>query len=190
MKKLFTFPLGVPWSQSCMWFNTALAALAALDSFLAWITAAPRCCTVEMNSPWNFSGFSFWASTTNLDPLLVIEGGTDWGSYSLGGKIFDVSEVYVGILRRAVVTPNYDVLYALYGHTQTLGNLMNVRITLWSCDIAHWTSMWNFFGCRPEEQEKIKYIKNCWPETERGCGRGEWAQRNSSWGCWVHLPWQ
>ena len=42
--------LGVPRTQSRIWSQAALAADNALDAFRALIMAAPRCCTVVMNS--------------------------------------------------------------------------------------------------------------------------------------------
>lgn len=44
---------GVPRTQSRIWSQAALAADNALDSFRALIMAAPRCCTVVMNSVFN-----------------------------------------------------------------------------------------------------------------------------------------
>ena len=44
-------PSGVPCAQSRMCSIAALAAEAALDVPRAFITLAPRCCTVVMNSP-------------------------------------------------------------------------------------------------------------------------------------------
>uniref|UniRef100_A0A0E9V1U1 Uncharacterized protein n=1 Tax=Anguilla anguilla TaxID=7936 RepID=A0A0E9V1U1_ANGAN len=37
--------------MSLMWSQMAFAADMALDSFLALMTAAPRCCTVDMKIP-------------------------------------------------------------------------------------------------------------------------------------------
>jgi len=53
-KRSHTF--GVPSTQSRMWSHAALAADKALDSFLAFIIAAPLCCTVVMNSVFNLEG--------------------------------------------------------------------------------------------------------------------------------------
>lgn len=44
---------GVPRTQSRIWSQAELAADNALESFLALIMAAPRCCTVVMNSVFN-----------------------------------------------------------------------------------------------------------------------------------------
>jgi len=47
-------PSGVPSTQSRMWSMMALAAeRAELTPDLAFITAAPRCWMVEINSPWS-----------------------------------------------------------------------------------------------------------------------------------------
>lgn len=44
----------VPVQMSLMWSQMALAADMALESFLALMTAAPRCCTVcETEEEWN-----------------------------------------------------------------------------------------------------------------------------------------
>ena len=80
-------PSGEPSAQSCTWSMAALAADAADDDPRASMIAAPRCCTVGMNS------FSIHAWSTPLDRGLAVDLGVE----------------HVGILRGGVVAPDRHV---------------------------------------------------------------------------------
>ena len=82
--------------------TTALAALAALDEPRALMMAAPRCWTVEMNSPLSHASS-------------VIDGG--------GGLAVDLGVVEIGILRRGMVAPDGDVADGGHVHAGLFGEL-------------------------------------------------------------------
>lgn len=120
----------VPNQMSLMWSQMALAADMALDSFLALMTAAPRCCTVcrrtarrrrfEEKEEEEEVVVSVWRSAhrdeVSFEPGIVLHGGV---GVLLGALDVDLGVVDVGVLGGGVVPPDDDVLHAVRGHLAT-----------------------------------------------------------------------
>lgn len=116
--------------MSLMWSQMALAADMALDSFLALMTAAPRCCTVcgggrgrgrgeglNGGSPSVSPGLKREAASAHRDevsfqPRLVLDGVVH---AHLGAVDVDLGVVDVGVLGGGVVPPDDDVLHFVGG---------------------------------------------------------------------------
>lgn len=143
----------VPNQMSLMWSQMALAADMALDSFLALMTAAPRCCTVyrthinrTMLKTLSFKLKPRWKEqNTHWDefppePRLVLDGVV---GRHLGAVDVDLGMVDVRVLGGGVVPPDDDVLHvvgrdaATHRHLQVRDGNSRSNITTLTCSLSY-----------------------------------------------------